>query len=79
MIALHYRELAVKGWNWGTANFNGSVLSFEVGKHDAFEIPLPYVNHCNTAKNEVWDSSVCTYLCLSYNIIWIIKIWFECR
>jgi len=47
------RELAVKGWNWGTANFNGSVLSFEVGKHDAFEIPLPYVNHCNTAKNEV--------------------------
>jgi len=47
------RELSVKGWNWGTANFNGSVLNFEVGKHDAFEIPLTYVNHCNTAKNEV--------------------------
>merc|ERR1712013_749645 len=37
------RELSVKGWNWGTANFNGSVLNFEVGKHDAFEIPLTYV------------------------------------
>jgi structure-specific recognition protein 1 len=47
------RELSVKGWNWGAANFNGSVLNFEVGKHDAFEIPLPYVSHCSTAKNEV--------------------------
>lgn len=24
------RELSVKGWNWGVANFNGSVLNFEV-------------------------------------------------
>jgi len=47
------RELSVKGWNWGVANFNGSVLNFEVGKHDAFEIPLMYVNHCQAQKNEV--------------------------
>jgi len=47
------RELSVKGWNWGTASFNGSVLNFEVGKHDAFEIPLPYVSNCSAAKNEV--------------------------
>jgi len=47
------RELSVKGWNWGAASFNGNVLSFEVGKHDAFEIPLGYVNHCTSAKNEV--------------------------
>jgi len=47
------RELSVKGWNWGVANFNGSVLNFEVGKHDAFEIPLTYVNHCQAQKNEV--------------------------
>jgi len=47
------RELSVKGWNWGSANFNGSVLNFEVGKHDAFEIPLPYVSACASAKNEV--------------------------
>ena len=48
-----FRELSVKGWNWGTASFNGNVLSFEVGKHDAFEVPLTYVNHCTSAKNEV--------------------------
>jgi len=47
------RELSVKGWNWGVANFNGSVLNFEVGKHDAFEIPLTYVQHCQAQKNEV--------------------------
>jgi len=47
------RELSVKGWNWGAASFNGSVLNFEVGKHDAFEIPLPYVSACASAKNEV--------------------------
>ena len=54
------------------ANFNGSVLNFEVtehlcfmilvmfeistckvGKHDAFEIPLTYVQHCQAQKNEV--------------------------
>lgn len=28
-------------------------MSFEVGKNDAFEIPLNYVNNCITAKNEV--------------------------
>ena len=37
------RELSYKGYNWGTANFNGSVLSFEIGSADAFEIPLPNV------------------------------------
>ena len=47
------KELSVKGWNWGAANFNGAVLQFEVGKHDAFEVPLNYVSHCSSAKNEV--------------------------
>merc|ERR1719330_1388124 len=47
------RELSVKGWNWGNAEFNGSVLQFEVGKHDAFEVPLSYVSQCNAGKNEV--------------------------
>lgn len=46
------RELSVKGWNWGTAKFNGSVLGFEVGKSDAFEVPLYYVNQCIPGKNE---------------------------
>ena len=48
------RELSVKGWNSGVANFNGSVLGFEVGgKADAFEVPLPYVNQCIPGKNEI--------------------------
>jgi len=47
------KELAVKGWNWGVANFNGGVIHFEVGKNDAFEIPLSYVQHCQAQKNEV--------------------------
>lgn len=47
------KELSLKGWNWGTAKFNGSVLSFDVGHHTAFEIPLYYVSQCNTGKNEV--------------------------
>ncbi|XP_017879490.1 FACT complex subunit Ssrp1 [Ceratina calcarata] len=47
------KELSLKGWNWGTARFNGSVLSFDVGHHTAFEIPLYNVSQCNTGKNEV--------------------------
>ena len=47
------RELSVKGWNWGTANFAGNSLAFEVGKTDAFEIPLASVQQCTPGKNEV--------------------------
>lgn len=47
------KELSVKGWNWGTAKFNGSVLSFDVGTNSAFEIPLNHVSQCNTGKNEI--------------------------
>ena len=47
------RELSVKGWNWGTASFNGGVMNFQTGTNDAFEIPLNYVNQCNPGKNEV--------------------------
>lgn len=47
------KELSLKGWNWGTAKFNGALLSFNVGVNTAFEIPLHYVSQCNTGKNEV--------------------------
>lgn len=47
------KELSLKGWNWGTARFNGSVLSFDVGSNTAFEIPLSHVSQCNTGKNEI--------------------------
>lgn len=46
-------ELSLKGWNWGTAKFMGSVLNFEVGDKPAFEIPLNYVSQCIPGKNEV--------------------------
>ena len=47
------KYFSVQGWNWGATSFNGGVLGFEVGKNDAFEIPLSYVSHCTSAKNEV--------------------------
>lgn len=47
------KELSLKGWNWGTAKFNGAVLNFHIGSNTAFEIPLHYVSQCNTGKNEV--------------------------
>lgn len=47
------KEMSLKGWNWGTAKFSGSLLSFDVGSHTAFEIPLNYVSQCTTGKNEV--------------------------
>ncbi|XP_050045052.1 FACT complex subunit SSRP1 [Dermacentor andersoni] len=52
-LPLASRELCLKGWNWGTARFEGSVLSFDVDKSSAYEIPLGNVSHCTTAKNEV--------------------------
>lgn len=47
------KELSLKGWNWGTAKFNGSVLSFDINTLPAFEVPLSYVSQCTTGKNEV--------------------------
>ncbi|GFY24494.1 FACT complex subunit SSRP1 [Trichonephila clavipes] len=50
---LKNKEMCLKGWNWGTAKFQGSVLSFDVDKSTAFEVPLTNVSHCTSAKNEV--------------------------
>ncbi|XP_018329457.1 FACT complex subunit Ssrp1 [Agrilus planipennis] len=47
------KELCVKGWNWGTAKFSGSVVSFDIGEKSAFEIPLTHVSQCITGKNEI--------------------------
>uniref|UniRef100_A0A1B0D4W3 FACT complex subunit SSRP1 n=1 Tax=Phlebotomus papatasi TaxID=29031 RepID=A0A1B0D4W3_PHLPP len=47
------KELSVRGWNWGTVHFTGSVLSFDVENKTSFEIPLNHVSQCNTGKNEV--------------------------
>lgn len=47
------KELSLKGWNWGTVNFTGSVLSFDCDRKTNFEIPLHHVSQCTTGKNEV--------------------------
>lgn len=47
------KELSLKGWNWGTVHFTGSVLSFDCDKKTSFEIPLNHVSQCTTGKNEV--------------------------
>lgn len=52
-VRLKERELSLKGWNWGIPNFAGSVMSFDVDKSTAFEVPLTNVSHCTSAKNEV--------------------------
>lgn len=47
------KELSLRGWNWGTVHFNGSVLSMDCEKKTSFEIPLQHVSQCTTGKNEV--------------------------
>lgn len=47
------KEMCVKGWNWGTARFKGSTLSFDMDTKTIFEIPLSHVSQCMTGKNEV--------------------------
>lgn len=47
------KELSMRGWNWVTVHFKGSVLSFDFDSKKSFEIPLNHVSQCNTGKNEV--------------------------
>ncbi|XP_052861792.1 FACT complex subunit Ssrp1 [Anopheles cruzii] len=47
------KELSMRGWNWGTVQFKGAVLSFDVENKTSFEIPLNNVSQCNVGKNEV--------------------------
>ncbi|XP_054155018.1 FACT complex subunit Ssrp1-like [Oppia nitens] len=53
-LELQPRDNCLRGWNWGTADFDGNVLGFDIKKNErAFEVPLLNVSHCTTAKNEV--------------------------
>uniref|UniRef100_A0A671RF65 FACT complex subunit SSRP1 n=1 Tax=Sinocyclocheilus anshuiensis TaxID=1608454 RepID=A0A671RF65_9TELE len=52
-VELAEKDMCVKGWNWGTAKFTGSLLSFDVSDSPVFEIPLSSVSQCATGKNEV--------------------------
>ncbi|XP_050407825.1 FACT complex subunit SSRP1 [Patella vulgata] len=46
-------DIAMKGWNWGQADFVANALNFKIDNHLAFEIPLGNVSHSTNTKNEV--------------------------
>uniref|UniRef100_H2ZR11 FACT complex subunit SSRP1 n=1 Tax=Ciona savignyi TaxID=51511 RepID=H2ZR11_CIOSA len=46
------QELSGKGWNWGTTDFEGYEMMFNVAKL-SFEIPLNNVSQCTQNKDEV--------------------------
>lgn len=53
-INLENREHALRGWNWGKAEFTKAELTFSVQNRPAFEIPYSEVSNTNLAgKNEV--------------------------
>ena len=75
------KELSVKGWNWGRAEFTGSTMSFEVGNHTAFEIPLNNVSQCTTGKNEVtleFHQVGSSILCVTFHVFKIF-LYFKTR
>ncbi|KAI9321252.1 hypothetical protein BX666DRAFT_1900156 [Dichotomocladium elegans] len=53
-IQVEARELSVRGWNWGTTDFQGSNLLFNVSNKPMFELPLAQAIGTNKpGKNEV--------------------------
>ena len=53
-INLESKEHALRGWNWGKAEFGKSELAFNVQNRPAFEIPYTEISNTNLAgKNEV--------------------------
>lgn len=53
-VELEVKDLSLKGFNWGSTQFEGEALSFNIdGSSTAFEIPLNAVSDCTSTKNEV--------------------------
>ncbi|KAF2837892.1 SSrecog-domain-containing protein [Patellaria atrata CBS 101060] len=53
-INLEHKEHALRGWNWGKADFGKAELHFNVQSRPAFSIPYSEVSNTNLAgKNEV--------------------------
>lgn len=53
-INVEHREHALRGWNWGKAEFTKAELAFNVQNRPAFEIPYTEISNTNLAgKNEV--------------------------
>ncbi|KAF2270801.1 FACT complex subunit pob3 [Lojkania enalia] len=53
-IHLENKEHALRGWNWGKAEFGKAELTFNVANRPAFEVPYTEISNTNLAgKNEV--------------------------
>lgn len=53
-ISIESREHALRGWNWGKAEFTKAELAFNVQNRPAFEVPYTEISNTNLAgKNEV--------------------------
>ncbi|RMZ75639.1 hypothetical protein DV738_g5379, partial [Chaetothyriales sp. CBS 135597] len=53
-ITVEHKEHALRGWNWGKADFGKAELSFNVQNRPAFEIPYSEIANTNLAgKNEI--------------------------
>ena len=48
-ITLENKEHALRGWNWGKAEFNRQELAFNVVNRPAFEIPYTEIQNSNLA------------------------------
>lgn len=53
-LNLGTKDLSLKGFNWGSTQFEGEALGFNIdGSGTAFELPLNAVSDCTSSKNEV--------------------------
>lgn len=53
-INVESKERALRGWNWGKAEFTKAELAFNVQNRPAFEVPYSEISNTNLAgKNEV--------------------------
>ncbi|KAJ3065924.1 FACT complex subunit [Podochytrium sp. JEL0797] len=53
-VTLDHKDVSLRGYNWGKAEFQGNSLTFKVDRKNAFEIPLTDVaNTAPIGKNDV--------------------------
>lgn len=53
-VTIEHKEHALRGWNWGKAEFGRAELAFNVQNRPAFEIPYAEIANTNQAgKNEI--------------------------
>lgn len=53
-VTVEHKEHALRGWNWGKAEFGKAELAFNVQNRPAFEIPYSEIANTNQAgKNEI--------------------------